>query len=245
MSRTDLDVYNEACGFLIGSASLHGGAYSEAVDGDAEWLAGIAAGDFLPFELVQDDGFIIRVVIDEPLSAREEDEWVGRTRHKLRVPDGRLVVVGGCQEYLAGEEMDEFTASLDVPPGDYLAEVYSYYHGVNGEFCLREAGPDEPIAAYFRRTRPGEPFPLWLRDLCADDPRLDPGHEEEWRDEQVDYDAEKPAHVGFLIHLSPLVEEPAAPAIERGWIAIGQGARRPDACPLGLVADHLAVEGDE
>ncbi len=242
MSRTDLHVDNEACGFLIGSASLHGGAYSRSIEGDALWLAGIAAGDFLPFELVQDDGFVIRVVIDEPLSEQEGDEWVGRTRHKLRVPDGRLVVAGGCQEFLAGEEVDDFTASLDVPPGDYLAEVYSYYHGVNGESCLREAGPDEPIAAYFRRTRPGEPFPPWLRDLCADDPRLDPGHEEEWREEKVDYDAEKPDYVGFLVRLSPLREDPPPPAIERGWIAVGQGARRPAACPLGLAADLRAPE---
>jgi hypothetical protein len=245
MSRTDLDVDNEACGFMIGSASLHGGAYAEAEDGDARWLAGIAAGDFLPIGLVQDDGFVIRVVVDEPLSAREDDEWVGRTRHRLRVPDGRLVVVGGCQEYLAGEEMDEFTASLPVPPGDYLAEVYSYLHGVNGDYCLREAGLDEPLGAYFRRTRPGEPFPPWLRDLCAHDPRLDPGHEEEWRDVKVDYDAEKPAYVGFLVRLSPLVEDPAPPATERGWIAIGQGARRPAACPLGLIAEHLAARDDE
>lgn len=241
MSRTDLDLYNEAGGFMIGSASLHGGAFADVEEGDARWLAGIEAGAFLPFQLVQDDGFLIRVVVDEPLSAQERDEWVGRTRHRLRIPDGRLVVVGGCWEYLAGEEMDEYTASLDVPPGDYLAEVYTYYHGVNGEYCLREAGPDEAIGAYFRRTRSGEPWPPWLRHHCADDPRDEPGHEDEWRDVEPDYGAEGPSYVGTLLRLSPLVGEAPPPvAMDRGWIAIGQGARRPDACPLGVIADRLA-----
>jgi len=244
MSRVDLEVYNEAGGFMVGSSGLHGGAYVDAVDGDPTWMAGVEAGDFLPFQLVQDDGFAIRVVIGEPLSAPERDEWVGRTRHRLRVPDGRLVVVGGCQEYLAGEEMGEFTAALDVPAGEYLAELYCYYHGVNGEHCLDAAGPPEPIGAYFRRTRSGEPFPPWLRDECADDPRKDPGHEGEWDGEEVDYDAPRPRYVGFLLHLSPLVEAPEAASIERGWITIGQGARRPRACPLGIVADRTpAIEG--
>src|SRR5262249_10317118 len=151
MSRADLEVYNEATGFMIASAGLCGRDYSAVESGDKEWRQAIKDGVFLPFELVQDDPFIMRVVLDEPLNGQEQGEWVAVTRHKLRIPDGRLVVIGGGPEYLWGEDMEDFTCFLDVPPGDYLAEVYSYYHGVNGSFCLDKVKPREPIGTYFRR----------------------------------------------------------------------------------------------
>jgi hypothetical protein len=232
-------VYNEASGFMIASAELCGRDYSSVDAQDEEWLQAIKDGVFLPFQLVQDDPFIIRVVLDEPLTAQEQDEWVGYTRHKLRIPDGRLAVIGGGPEYLWGEDMTEFTRFLDVPPGDYLAELYTYFHGINGSYCLNEAGPSEPVGTYFRRTRPGEPFPLWLHNECADDPEADPGHDEEWMDAEADYDAEQPPYVGFLLRLSPSTEEPELPPMEEGWFDIGSGARRPAVCPVGVVADHL------
>lgn len=239
MSRDDLSVYNEATGFMVTSKGLCGRDFSGVDSEDTEWDDAVKDGVFLPFELVQDDSFIIRVVLDEPLSAQEQDEWVGCTRHKLRVPDGKLTVVGGGPEYLWGEDMDEFSRFLDVPPGDYLAEVYTYYQGVNGSYCLNEVEPIEPIGTYFRRTRPGEPFPLWLRNECAGDPDADPGSDEEW---EADYDAEQPAYVGFLLRLTPLGEVPEMAATEDGWFKAGQGARRPAACPLGVVADHLVPQ---
>jgi hypothetical protein len=48
--------------------------------------------------------------------------------------------------------------------------------------------------------------------------------------------------VGFLLRLSPLGEAPESPAMEDGWFTVGQGARRPDACPLGVVAERLVPE---
>lgn len=245
MSRADLSVYNEATGFMITSKGLCGGDYSEVDSEDKAWHDAIEQGVFLPFELVQDDSFIIRVVVDEPLTAEEQDEWVGHTLHKLRIPDGTLAVIGGGPEYLWGEDMEEFTCFLDVPPGDYMAEIYTYFHGVNGSYCLDEIKPSEPIGAYFRRTRPGDPFPLWLRNACADDPKADPGHDDEWKDVEADYDTEQPPYVGFLLRLSPLGEIPEPPAMENGWITIGQDARKPAVCPLGVVAEHLMVEDDE
>ncbi|MGE3820094.1 MAG: hypothetical protein AB7I30_11770 [Isosphaeraceae bacterium] len=239
MSRVDLEVDNEATGFMIASEGLHGRDFSSVDSEDEEWLKAVKDGVFLPFELVQDDSFIIRVVVDEPLSSQEEAEWVGRTRHKLRVPDGRLVIIGGGPEYLWGEDVEEFTRFLDVPPGDYLAELHTYYHGINGSHCLNEAEPSEPIGSYFRRTRPGEAFPLWLRNECASDPEADPGREEEWRGVESDYETEQPPYVGFLLRLSPLERAPKSPPMEDGWFEIGTGARRPKTCPIGIVADHL------
>lgn len=230
---------------MIASAGLCGGDYSAVEQEDAEWFAAIRDGVFLPFELVQDASFIIRVVVDEPLSRQESDEWVGITRHKLRVPDGRLVVIGGGPEYLWGEDMAEFSRFLDVPPGDYLAEVHTYLQSVNGKYCLDDAGPLEPLGAYFRRTRPDEPFPLWLRNECAVDPESDPGHEEDWRVVDADYDTEQPSYVSFLLRLSPLTEEPPPTPTEDGWFRIGEGARRPAACPLGIVAEYLVPDEDD
>jgi hypothetical protein len=238
-------VYNEATGFMIASEGLCGGDYSSIDEEDAEWLKAIKDGVFLPFQLVQDDSIIIRVVLDEPLSGQEQDEWVGLTRHKLRIPDGRLVLIGGGTEYLWGEDMTEFTRFLDVPPGDYLAELYTYFQGVNGSYCLNEVTPKEPIGTYFRRTRPGEPFPLWLRNECADDPEADPGHDEEWEDAEADYDTEQPTYVGFLLRLSPLGEVPDLPPMEGGWFDIGSGARRPALCPIGVVAEYLLAKEEE
>lgn len=245
MSRVDLEVYNEATGFMIASAGLHGQDFSGVDSEDQEWLQAIKDGVFLPFTLVQDDPFTIRVVVDEPLSPREQDEWVGHSRHKLRVPDGRLVVIGGGPEYLWGEDMEEFTRFLDVPPGDYLAELYTYYQGINGSYCLNRAGPSEPIGGYFRRTRPGEAFPLWLHNECADDPEADPGHEEEWQGKESDYETEQPPYVGFLLRLSSPGEAPELPPMEDGWFEIGVGARRPARCPMGVLADHLVPQDEE
>ena len=245
MSRVDLVVYNEATGFMITSKGLCGRVFSAVDAEDQAWADAVKEGVFLPFELVQDDSFVIRVVLDEPLSFQEQDEWVGRTRHPLRIPDGTLAVIGGGLEYLGGEDMADFTRFLDVPPGDYLAELYTYFHGVNGSYCLNGVEPQEPIGAYFRRTRPGMPFPLWLSNECAGDPESDPGHEAEWEAAKADYGTEQPTYVGFLLLLSPLGEEPEPATTEDGWFEVGQGARRPDACPLGVVAEHLVPADDE
>ena len=245
MSRFDLVIYNESTGFIITSQGLCGQDFSDIESEDKAWGKAIREGVFLPFELVQDDGFIIRVVIDEPLSEQERDEWVGFTSHKLRIPDGKLAVIGGGLEFLWGEDMDEFARFQEVPPGDYLAEVYTYLQGVNGSFCLDKAKPREPLGAYFRRTRPGEPFPLWLKNECASDPAIDPDHKKEWKTAEADYETDQPPYVGFLLRLAPLSETPAPPKMEDGWITVGQNARRPDKCPLGLIAEYLVESEDE
>ena len=244
MSRYDLEIYNESTGFMITSKGLCGQDFSGIEAEDKAWKTAIREGVFLPFELVQDDSFIIRVVVDEPLSEQERDEWVGMTTHKLRIPDGDLAVIGGGLEFLWGEDMEEFARFQKVPPGDYLAEVYTYLQGVNGEYCLDLAKPREPLGAYFRRTRPGEPFPLWLKNECASDPDIDPDHKKEWENAEADYDTEQPPYVSFLLRLSPLLEAPPLPKFEEGWITVGQNPRRPEKCPLGLIAEYLEESGD-
>ncbi|MFO0841060.1 MAG: hypothetical protein U0797_01505 [Gemmataceae bacterium] len=128
----------------------------------------------------------------------------------------------------------EFESRLpDVPAGEYLAQVYTLLPGGNGERSVAKASP-ERLAAYFRRTRPGEPFPAWLAHLCAQTPKLDPGHEKEWRGKQV---AEDPAeYVSFLVRLVPLGVPPLRLRLKDGAPPVPLSPRLPEVCPLGLIA---------
>jgi hypothetical protein len=246
--RWDVMVQNDATGFLIASLALRG----REIDVDQPaWKKAVAAGELWPVELVQDDGFVIRVVVDAPLSAAEADEWVGRLAWKLCLPDGQLMISGGIESVLepAGEELSDYTRVLEVPPGEYRAELLAYVHGVNGSTLLERA--DQRVArrpgAWFRKTRGDAKFPPWLRFWCRADPTADPGHEEEWarppRKPEPEID-----QVDFLLHLSPLVgAPPSRPRLEQGFFSFGAfEARVPAKCPLGLLArDVIGRDDDE
>jgi predicted DNA-binding WGR domain protein len=239
--RADLSVYNEATAFLVTSASMAG---KELDPRDAKWKKAVEAGDLLPVELVQDDSFIIRLVVGE-LGPEEEEEWVGRIAWKLRVPDGKLAVAGGFElvmEPVEGGGGSDYLQSLDalrvvdVPPGEYRAELLAFLNGVNGHWLLDHASPEkEPIGAWFRRTRPKEKFPPWLRRWCRSDPDMDPGHEAEWakgKEKETKSEA-----VDFLLRLAPLAGELSLPAIGEGCFGLDAfEARKPARCPLGIVA---------
>ncbi|WP_165221202.1 hypothetical protein [Aquisphaera insulae] len=237
MSRIDLEVRNEATGFMISSRGLCGHDFSKIEGGDEAWLAATRDGVILPIELAQDEPFLIRVLVNEPLSAQEDAEWIGRSSHRLRIPDGKLEITGGGSEFLWDDDSDEYTQTLDIPPGDYLAELYTFLQGVNGIYTFDQSGDPEPLGAYFRRTRPRVPLPLWLRNECCADPDIDPGHSAEWKHGEFDFETDQPPFLSFLLRLSPFHEEPAAVRLEEGWVAAGQGARRPAKCPLGIVAE--------
>ncbi|MGH7419038.1 MAG: hypothetical protein ACREKB_14795, partial [Candidatus Rokuibacteriota bacterium] len=171
--RRDVYVYNEATGFLITSRAMGG----RGMDPDDEaWTKSVRAGDVLPIELVQDDSFLIRVVAGDELTPQESEEWVGRLAWRLRIPDGRLAITGGIEFVMEPFDEDEsatseFVRRLDVPAGAYHAVLYAYLNGVNGEYLLEQAASTgeqaEPAGAFFRRTRRGEAFPLWLRRWCV------------------------------------------------------------------------------
>ena len=241
--RRDFYVYNEATGMLVTSARLGGKGWD---NGGKAWEKGVRNGALFPVELVQDDPFVIRVVVGGGLESQEAEEWVGRLDGKLRVPDGDLVVCGGA-EYVMEEfddEDDSFMAEyvrhMNIPRGEYRATLYMYFGGVNGRACLQSArGGDEPepLGEWFRRTRPGEPFPVWLRNRCIDDPAEDPGHEAEWAGAAK---VEDPVahYVDFLLHLVPSGpgEKIALPELSEGWFSTPTECREPARIPLGLPA---------
>ena len=90
MNRADLSVYNEATGFMITSKGLCAQDFSEVDSEDEAWPEAVEDGIFLPFELVQDDSFIIRVVLDEPLNVAGTGR-VGRS-HSPQAPRARRQV---------------------------------------------------------------------------------------------------------------------------------------------------------
>jgi len=234
-SRRDVYVYNEATGFVLTSASLKGRGWE-----DEAWDRAVARGDLFPVELVQDDSFIIRVVLKGELQPQEENEWVGRLAWHLRVPDGRLAISAGAEFII--EAFEDFVHYLDVPACDYRAVLYAYLNGVNGQHLLGLATPGqepEPVGKYFRRTRGDREFPDWLQDWCTAYPDKDPGHEEEWHGRKPLETAAR--FVDFLLHLTPLEKPPkAAPQLEQGFFAWNSfEARQPALCPLGLLAREV------
>ena len=239
---TDLSVYNEATGFSLHARGV-GGLTRETLSDDL--LASVRDGLVIPVELVQDDSLLVRVVLGD-LTEAEEAEWVGRIVWKLRVPCGSLAVEGGLDPRI--EDEDDFVRFVDVPPGDYRVEVLTYLHGVNGTYCVADLLTDEPLGAWFRRTRPGVTMPTWLKMELLEEPEADPGHEREWEEfaEYVDrlspkqYDRlfEEERLVDFVVRLTPLEGEMGEPECsEHGWFAIDAGARKPERCPLGIAID--------
>lgn len=252
--RQDLYVYNEGTGFTITSARLAGKGIE---NGGKKWEKAVLAGDLLPVGLIQDDPFLIRIIAGDELTVEESEEWVGRVDSHLKVPDGKLVVSAVAEYvedgYEEGGHADQFVRTLAIPKGHYDATVYMYLHGINGESCLDAlAGgyqKSERVGAWMRRTRAGVPFPVWIRGSCIAYPGNDPGHEDDWKDLDDPDDESQPSYVDFLLHLRPSEAKgkPSVPAgLEGGWFGETTGARKPERCPLGLVAkDVLGHEKEE
>ena len=238
MMRRDIHVPNESNGFVITSSALRG---TGIAPGDRGWAAAVAACDLLALSVESEDPANVRVVVAEPLDAAELGEWVGVVRSALRIPDGRLTLCGGIAFLLEGEAWaEEYVRVLEVPAGDYRATLYCYASAPNGRLCVERSGSDEPLGAWFRRTRSGQAMPTWLHNLCVNDPSLDPAHEKQWTRAR-----EKPGGsvVDFLLHLeatdAPLLN--AAVAAE-GIMEAGE-CRKPNPFPLGIPTVRL--EGAE
>jgi predicted DNA-binding WGR domain protein len=243
--RADLSIYNEATGFVVTSASMVGRAIRP---GDPRWAQAIADGDLLPFELVQDDPFVIRVVVGGELTAEERDEHIGDLTWKLRVPDGKLLVTGGIELVTepagseVAEHLSQYARQVEVPAGDYTATLRAYVHGINGENLLNRARGrnGEGVGAWYRRTR-GQDLPVWVRVWCHADPREDRGHEDDWakaptRRERAKQESTEYVH--FLLHLTPYDGEPRAqPPLEQEFFSFDAYAVRvPQQCPVGILA---------
>jgi len=245
--RQDLYVYNEGTGFTVTSGKMMGKGLE---NGGKKWTKAVVAGDLLPVGLIQDDSFLIRVVAGDDLTPEEAEEWVGRVDSHLKVSDGTLVVSAVAEYvedgYEEGGDTDEFVRKVPIPKGHYDATVYFCCNGINGGACLDKLAGGyekaERLGAWMRRTRPGVEFPAWVRRLCIADPKQDPEHESDWKDLPYPDSDSQPSFIDFLLHLRPseAPKKPVAPdGLEGGWFGETTGARKPDRCPLGLMASNV------
>jgi hypothetical protein len=259
--RRDLSVYNEATSFTLTSRRACG-TYTFPLSA-GQRRRGRAEGQFLCFELVQDDPINVRLVLGDELTAEERGEIVHRTDGRLDVTDGQLVVAGGAEcLWERWEKQADYAQQIAVPPGVYRLEVAACFTGVNGPglswgnygidagqpgatVARRRGGPlkSEPVGAWFRRTRRKERMPAWLRMHCYEDPRSDPGYEHEYDDDVIDYDAVENALkplLDFVVRLTPLrgrgKPRRAAAGTSSGVVPTPRKFDLPAACPRGLLA---------
>ncbi len=240
--RLELVIHEAGCMIMVAPLSLGGHAYEDLIDGvfagegEESWREMVERGAMMPMTLYQDDGYAVRVVLGD-LMEQEAAEWTARVQWKLYIPCGKLLVTGALDNeegFTAANDGDDFWLGcyVDVPPGDYQVEVYSYppgdlttgwgqienYDG-NGLFEPTEGiEPEKPID-YFRRTRPDEEPPRWIAE---------------------DYFAEN-QYIQFIVHLSPLTKELPLPEFEEGDF-LQWRFRKPESCPLGILSQSLKKE---
>jgi hypothetical protein len=236
--RRDIHVPNESDGFLFTSSSMRGRGISP---GAAAWTAAVNAGDLLPLAVESEDSANVRVVVAEPLQEDEPTDWVGIVRSSLRVPDGSLALCGGIAYVLESNAWAvEHVRVVDIPAGLYQATLYCYASAPNGRLSVERSGSDEPLGTWFRRTRPGEIMPVWLHNLCVNDPSADPGHAAEWRRAR---EKRGGTVIDFLLHLEATDGAMTiAPATADGFMEATE-CRRPEMFPMGVPAIGLDSTG--
>ena len=205
--------------------------------------------------LYGDDSLPVRVVVDEPLTADEELEWLARVSWKLDAPDGRLLVMGGFDPDVLAWWRDEGDPDADgrgvgviaATPGSWRVDLYTHAGSMNGRAILDEL---DGRSARSSAARIPIAVPVWLAHMLEFDGEDDPGHEGLWRDiaasidsGELAIDTELASAIGFLVHLSPFHgPDPQVP--DGGWFDSGGRRRVPDICPVGLPAQVPDAEGE-
>ena len=244
-SRRNVYVQNDSGGFSI----VPSAAVDRIIEADRnDDLSIVVDHQAILISLYGDDSFPARVLVGGSLTVDEDAEWIARATWKLNVPCGKVLLCGGFDpRALAawrdhGNDWDGTVQPLEVPPGKYLVDVYTYRQTINGRF-LDESWP-VPLGKWFRREHADKPYPAWLVEELFISPELDPGHEEFWStspDEirtKISVDDTLEYTIGYLVHLRPW--DPGAKLSKLpgdGWFEAESGARVPARCPLGLITE--------
>jgi len=135
------------------------------------------------------------------LTEQEEHDWIGRVISKLSIPCGKFVLLCG------GGDPDEFAYAIsgnpphanyqifqviEVPPGEYLVEVYAYLSSMTVQLSLSEYDEHwnliehKELESWYQEYRPGI------------------------------------ADINYVIRLAPLIENPPIPQLdsEMGWCGV-------------------------
>jgi hypothetical protein len=241
--RTVVSVYHEARGFTVAPRIACRRDAAEFPYGPILADGASADGDYLQIVLDHKNGFLGGVVVGS-LTATEEAEWVGRTRGRLDIRCGQLVLPG----YV-----------VSVPPGKYVVDVYCYFPGQTAFRCAnhwtKALAEDEwtrhpfrrrePLGSYFRRTRPGEGFPAWLEHVCREDANEDPEPPDAPQETPLRLtprpsgglqdSSDSEALVDLIVRLEPVEEFPRSPPPSgRLGLVWPWSCRQPDLCPRGI-----------
>jgi hypothetical protein len=132
------------------------------------------------------------------LTEQEEHDWIGRLAGKLNIPCGKFIILcgGGDAEELAyaisgnpPKQHYEIFQVIEVPPTDYLVEVYAYLSSMTVQQSLEYYDENWNL-------KENEALRQWYRMNC-------PGI----------------ADIDYIIRLVPLETEPPLPKLvaEIGW----------------------------
>ncbi len=232
--RLEFIIHEAGCLIMIAPMSLGGHEYEELLDlfGDAQNLRQmIEQRAIMPMDLYQDDGYLVRVVFGD-LNEEEASQWTARARWKLNIPCGQLLITGALDNeagFEAIKDGDKFWLGgyVEVPAGEYDAEVYSYPPGdlstgwgqienFDGKGLFKPAAgiqPENPLD-YFKRTRPDEEPPAWIRE---------------------DGFVQEGEYINFVVRLAPLTDARPMPELEDGGFLKWE-FRKPERCPVGIRA---------
>jgi hypothetical protein len=242
--RRDVYLENDSGGFSVLAADAVDAIIEDQRSDDFKFVQDRKA---MLIELYGDDSMVVRAVVDEPLTADEEAQWLARYTWEIDSTDGRMLVMGGFDPdvlswWKEGSSADHTdgrgVGAVSAAPGKWRVDVYAHVGSMNGRVILDEAG--EKAGAAFRRHHNGRAFPLWLANMLDFSGEDDPGYEELWKDPKASMKAGKLAidmdsgdAVGFLVHFTRSTTSVGEPP-EEIWIGRSENSRIPATFPLGL-----------
>jgi hypothetical protein len=142
------------------------------------------------------------------LSEREEKDWIARLSWKLNIPCGKLILCCGCladdlEPAIDGVPPDKHFVIyqvIDVPPGEYLVEIYAYFSSMTVQVTLNDFDEDEY-----------DPEDFDTFDLD------DNFHQAKAKYERYRQNRPGVEGVDYIVRLKPLETEPPMPKLSRGW----------------------------
>lgn len=245
--RRDVYIQNDSGGFSVLAADAVDAIIEDGRDDDARFVNEHKA---MLIELYGDDSMTVRMVVDEPLTAEEEAQWLARYTWQIETTDGRMLVMGGFDPDVLSSWKEDNDASGDgggigevvASPGKWRVDVYAHVGSMNGRAILTEETDEKPGAA-FRRSHGERAFPLWLAKMLEYSGEDDPGHEGLWTDAKasmesgdLEIDVEGGDAIGFLVHFTRATGDAGKPP-EGAWIGRSANSRIPTVFPLGLRSD--------